>query len=146
MMLISKFRVNAIFRSVFVRHWNGNVFILMKFSSLAALKVVKMTTSSAASDENFIKMTTFSFQWHGVVCRILRDSLEVSIMKGISPGVLVIVIYYGMCANSLRPVDVYMCHSTGSLLVLIMACRLYGTKSLTESMLTCCRLNPYEQI
>ena len=44
-------------------HWNGNVFILMKFSSLAALKVVRMTTSSAASDENFVKMTTFSFQW-----------------------------------------------------------------------------------
>ena len=44
-------------------HWNGNVFILMKFSSLAALKVVKMTTSSAASDEHFVKMTTFSFQW-----------------------------------------------------------------------------------
>ena len=35
----------------------------MKFSSLAALKVVKMTTSSAANDENFIKMMTFSFQW-----------------------------------------------------------------------------------
>ena len=34
----------------------------MKFSSLTALEVVKMTTSSAASDENFIKMTTFSFQ------------------------------------------------------------------------------------
>ena len=33
-----------------VTHWNGNVFILMKFSSLAALEVVKMTTSSAASD------------------------------------------------------------------------------------------------
>ena len=32
------------------QHWNGNVFILMKFSSLAALEVVKMTTSSAASD------------------------------------------------------------------------------------------------
>ena len=44
-------------------HWNGNVVILMKFSSLAALKVVKMTTSSAANDENFIKMMTFSFQW-----------------------------------------------------------------------------------
>ena len=29
----------------------------MKFSLLAALEVVKMTTSSAASDENFIKMT-----------------------------------------------------------------------------------------
>ena len=34
----------------------------MKFSSLAALEVVKMTTSSGASDENFVKMMTFSFQ------------------------------------------------------------------------------------
>ena len=34
----------------------------MKFSSLAAPKVVKMTTFSAASDENFVKMTTFPFQ------------------------------------------------------------------------------------
>ena len=35
----------------------------MKFSSLAALEVVILTTSNAASDENFVKMTTFSFQW-----------------------------------------------------------------------------------
>ena len=35
----------------------------MKFSSLAALEIVKMTTSSAASDDNFIKMTTFPFHW-----------------------------------------------------------------------------------
>ena len=34
----------------------------MKCSSLAALEVVKMTTSSAASDVNFVKMTTFLFQ------------------------------------------------------------------------------------
>ena len=38
------------------------VVILAKFSSLAAPKVVKMTTFGAASHENF-KMTTFSFQW-----------------------------------------------------------------------------------
>ena len=43
-------------------HWNGNIFILMTFSSLAPLEVVKMTTSSAASDENYVKMTIFSFQ------------------------------------------------------------------------------------
>ena len=43
---------------------NGNVIILTKFSSLAALEVARMTTSSAASDENFVKMTlTFRFQW-----------------------------------------------------------------------------------
>ena len=48
---------------------NGNIFILMTFPSLVALKVVKMTTSSfkmttsrAANGENFYKMTTFSFQ------------------------------------------------------------------------------------
>ena len=42
-------------------HWNRNFVILMKFSSLAALKVVILTTFSAASDENFVKMTTFPF-------------------------------------------------------------------------------------
>ena len=43
-------------------HWNKNVVILTKFSSLAALEVVILTTSSAASDEHFIKMKTFPFQ------------------------------------------------------------------------------------
>ena len=43
--------------------WNGNIIILMKLSSLAALKVVILTTFSAASDDNFIKMTKFSFHW-----------------------------------------------------------------------------------
>ena len=31
----------------------------MKFSSLAALEIVKMATFGASSDENFVKMTTF---------------------------------------------------------------------------------------
>ena len=44
------------------QHRNGNIVILTKISSLAALKVVILTTSSAASDENFIKMMTFAFQ------------------------------------------------------------------------------------
>ena len=43
-------------------NWNGNDIFLIKFSSLTALEVVKMTTSSAVSDENFIKMTIFLFQ------------------------------------------------------------------------------------
>ena len=46
-----------------VKHWNENVIILMKVSSLAAPKVVILTTFGAASDEDFIKMKTFSFQW-----------------------------------------------------------------------------------
>ena len=46
----------------YLYHWNENVFILMKSSSLAVPKVVKMTTFGAASDETFIKMMTFSFQ------------------------------------------------------------------------------------
>ena len=45
-------------------YWNKIAVILMKFSSLAALEVVILTTSSAASDENFVKMTIFSFQWY----------------------------------------------------------------------------------
>ena len=35
----------------------------MKISSQAALEVVILTTSSAAGNENFIKMKTFPFQW-----------------------------------------------------------------------------------
>ena len=46
-----------------LHHWGGSVFILMRFSSLAALEVVKMTTSGAASDWNFVEVMTFSFQW-----------------------------------------------------------------------------------
>ena len=37
--------------------------ILIKLSSLVALKVVIMITFSADSDENFVKITTFSFRW-----------------------------------------------------------------------------------
>ena len=36
-------------------HWNRNVIILVTFSSLSALKVVILTTFSAANDEDFIK-------------------------------------------------------------------------------------------
>ena len=39
-----KFRVDI--------HWNGNIVILTKFTALAVPKVVKITTSGAASDEN----------------------------------------------------------------------------------------------
>ena len=49
-----------------VQHWNGNVVFLMAFSSLVALKVVTLTTFSATSDENFIKMMTFLFQWKAI--------------------------------------------------------------------------------
>ena len=42
--------------------WNGNVVILMTFSSMAALKIVILKTFRAAFDENIVKMATSSFQ------------------------------------------------------------------------------------
>ena len=59
-------RKDAWFNRIFVLHWNENVIILMKVSSLAASKVVILTTFGAASDEDFIKMMTFSFQCRSV--------------------------------------------------------------------------------
>ena len=50
-------------------HRNVNVFILMKLS-LAALEV---TTSGAASDENFVKMTTYLFQCTGKMLSLYWD-------------------------------------------------------------------------
>ena len=61
-MTTAKYHDNPINNSAFRDHYNGNVIILMKFLSLAALEVVILTTSSAASDENFVKMMTFPFQ------------------------------------------------------------------------------------
>ena len=58
--------VKRVMLLVCIGNWKGNV-ILMKFSSLAALEVVKMTTSGAASDENFIKMITFAFQYWCII-------------------------------------------------------------------------------
>ena len=45
-------------------HWDGNVINLTISPLMVAQEVVKMTTCSAASDENFIWMTTFPFQCH----------------------------------------------------------------------------------
>ena len=42
-------------------NWNDNFVILTKFSSEAALEVVILTTSSAATDENFTKGRHFHF-------------------------------------------------------------------------------------
>ena len=47
-----------------LKHWNETVLILTKFSPLAALEVI-LTSSSAASDDNLIKMKTYLFQWRG---------------------------------------------------------------------------------
>ena len=44
-------------------HWNENKVILTKFMTLAAPGVVILTTSSAASDEYLIKMTSLGIQW-----------------------------------------------------------------------------------
>ena len=40
-----------------------NAVIFIEFPSLAMVDIVKMTTYSAATDGNFIKMTTFRFHW-----------------------------------------------------------------------------------
>ena len=50
-------------------HRNQKFVILMKLSSLAAIEVVKMTTSRAVIDEYFATMITFSFQLLGTSMR-----------------------------------------------------------------------------
>ena len=47
--------------------------------------------------------------------------------------------------NSSPPSDAYMRHWTGTALVQVMACRLFGAKPLPEPMLTYCQLDPKKQ-
>ena len=46
--------------------WKEEVAMLQNISSLAALEVVVMTTSSAASDEKFINVMTYPLQFGNV--------------------------------------------------------------------------------
>ena len=63
----------------FVCQCNGNIFISMKFSSMVSLEVVKMTTSVAASYENFVTMTVFSFQCVWQLCLAIHLPLTSNI-------------------------------------------------------------------
>ena len=47
-------------------HWHMIIVILIIFSSLTQLEVVKLTTSSVASDWNYMEMTTFIFQSNSI--------------------------------------------------------------------------------
>ena len=49
----------------------------MKFFSLAAVRVVKITIFSASSDENFIKMTTYPFS---VSYRIMHRHHSITVL------------------------------------------------------------------
>ena len=69
----SKWLLTRYIAALPVIHWNENV-ILTKFSSLAVLEVVILTTSSAANDENFIRMKTFSFWCTHNILLILKHT------------------------------------------------------------------------
>ena len=57
-----KTRVAFIAESL-VENWNGNVLICIKFLSLAASELVKMTTCSAYSDKNAYEMAFHFSEW-----------------------------------------------------------------------------------
>ena len=67
------------------------------FSSIAALKVVKMTIFGAVSDENFIKMMTFMLHWFVCLTQSIHYLVHIVnfiihrlsyIMQNLSPDLL----------------------------------------------------------
>ena len=59
-------------------HWNGNVIILIKFSSLALLEFVKMTTFGAARwhfcQNDHIPLSVLEVSYHFCPLRIFREN------------------------------------------------------------------------
>ena len=121
--------------------------ILTKLSSLAAMEVVKMTTSSAAIDENFVNMTTFSCQW---MLDITWQKKMLSFGGGSDdtpmgpPAVHRVNPWRRSQAqlNSSPPSAAYMRQWIGSALIQIMAWRIFGAKPLSKPMLGYCQLGP----
>ena len=73
--------------------WNGNV-VLTKFSSLAELEIIKITTCCAVNDENFMKMT------------FANDSamiLSVEIIIGTWMSVMTTMILYLTLGDAITP-------------------------------------------
>ena len=68
--------------SIRVLHRNGIIVILAKFSTLAVLQMVILTTSIAASYENFNKMKTFPLQCTGVLQKWHMHTDSMSVLRG----------------------------------------------------------------
>ena len=96
-------------------HWNKIVVILIKFSSLAALEVVTLTTSSVASDDNFIKMKTFPFlclcqpwywlEWRRPCCplELISTSCMISVLNDMEKNEEVDIFFRPQWVNSQIP-------------------------------------------
>ena len=105
-------------------HWKLTVFLMPTWLSLVAPQAVIMTICGAVRDNKVGFMTTLCFNV------VQSHHCEVSLAH----------------LTHFSPSAAYMCQWTGSALVQIMACRLFGAKPLPEPMLTYCQMDPQEQM
>ena len=81
-----------------------------------------------------------------VTTKLASWQLSVSVWPTVSSEFAVRISISFIHLNSLRASGEYMHHQTRPSLVQIMSRRLFGTKPLSEPMLTCCLLEPLEDI
>ena len=97
-------------------HWNENLVIFTKFSSLAALKVVILTTCNAASDENFVKMTSFTFHCTSP-CQVSYGAFFPSSLKKRYSKISRVhyTVYMSGCTSALPndSLEPFLCHTKG---------------------------------
>ena len=146
------------------------IVISTKCSSLA-LKVVILTTFSAAIEDNFIEMATFPFQWYYITPpHCIKPNRAIVAAKGYISGdevsgrclmalasnlkIIIITCVAPLCAKHIvtrlvlhlsPPSAAYMRQWIRSALVQIMACRLFAAKPLSKPMLLYGQLDPSEQ-
>ena len=92
-----------------VLYWNGNVVIWMMFSSLAAPEVVILTTSGAASDENFNQNDNISILLSlTMFCDQIKLLLSKETLKKTHPHCLVFTLcflmplHYEVSSNTMK--------------------------------------------
>ena len=83
--------------------------------------------------------------WETYLFFMLYHILSYYVICSISVLYVVMITTYLTSFNSLRPGDSYVRHWTGSSLLQVMACRLFGAQPLPEVMLSYCQLDPKEQ-
>ena len=77
------------------------------------------------------------------LCMLLRQNTDIK--KSTKYEFLDDIFHITATFNSLKPSDAYMLHWNKPSLAQIMACHLFGTKPLSETMVIFCQLDPKEQ-
>ena len=125
------------------RHCNGQDTLIFLWEIMRSNLVTKSSVFETYHMKKVLSYIIFhDIQFHSLVRRFIFISAYVTDNGKLTCYIYVYTSYIYMGLKLISQSAAYMRQWNGSALVEIMVCRLFGAKSLSESMLTYCQLDP----